>query len=80
MWGFSAVEFRTVSGLFSLPVLVCRFMKVTLGPLNIYSIYCFLKAVVSDMAVLLHLGKLPLGGRALPLWGHRCCAIGVECR
>ena len=64
----------------SLPVLVHQFMKVTPGPLNVLSNYCLLEGVVSDTGILLLSGKVPLGRRALPLWGHRCCAIGVKGR
>ena len=55
-------------------------MKVTPGPLNVLSNYCLLEGVVSDTGILLLSGKVPLGRRALPLWGHRCCAIGVKGR
>lgn len=43
----------------SLPVLVHQFMKVTPGPLNVLSNYCFLEAVGSDVGILLLSGKLP---------------------
>lgn len=74
------MEFRTVVSLSSLPVLVHQFMKMTPSPQNVLSNYCFLEAVVSDTGILLLSGKLPLGRRALLLWGHRCCATGMKCQ